>query len=206
MLKDLVVKALADIKNGVFFTILYFTELPLNATAKKNGVVAIKCVEMVCRKGLAYSNQGYIKNLQAKLGLELTHKLSHGEWDEENEGIINFTDKNGVEKPKARVYMTTCIKDNVNKPINRSKVVYKVNGQVVDYNTLKAMDILQPNFFKQKENTTPAKLARLEELETMFETNENSLTDEEKLELLKLSKWAYNKCLEINCEHILSIG
>lgn len=204
MTKAEVIEKLNNIANGTFFKVKYFTELPVNAKAKKSGIVAIKEVECVCRKGVEYTNQKLIKRLVEELGKVLTHELPHGQWSNDSADIIEFTDKNGNYRPKARVYMSTCIADRDNNPINKPKVVYKVDGAVVTYNELKDMGVLQPSFFKDKEDTTPQKLNRLAELEKLH--NAGSVTADELEELLKLSQWAYGKTKEINCEHILAIG
>lgn len=122
---------------GAFFNIEYVNDLPLNAKAKKLGIVATKTVINTVRYGIDYDHQKAVQN-KIKNGKELTHELPWGAWSTEPAEaglIINHKGNKYI-----RLYTSP----------NKPKVEYQVNGIPVSFNELRELDCLVNSFFNKK--------------------------------------------------------
>lgn len=133
---DLINKVNAKV-NGEPFDVRYEKDLPLNANAKKNGVVAYKQTTMTLCKGLDYENTEYAK------GRTLTHTLPWGKFSKDYENVIEHNGKRYI-----RFYAPN--KNERNQTITK----YFVNGVEKTYEELKTLGILVNSFFTKKEDTS----------------------------------------------------
>ena len=133
---------LKDKKDGVDFSIEYSGDLPLNAAAKKNGIIATKITKMIAKKGIKYSDLQSVKD-RINEGLELTHELPWGMWKYGFEGLlIEHKDSDYIRLyPKADSFSTT----------------YYIGNKEVTYDELKESGYLVNSFFNKKD-TNPVEV------------------------------------------------
>lgn len=126
---------LSQIPNGSFFKISWVRELPLYKEHQNSGIIVLKEVNTVARKG--------IKPWNTKLGRTKdpsTHKLPWGMWKKGYEGtILEHKDKHYV-----RLFLTN------HKPL----ITYYLNGQPIDKETLLNMHIVTKAGWTELDPTT----------------------------------------------------
>lgn len=66
MTKHEIIRSIGDIKKGTFVRIVYQTELPLTAAAKKAGHIIIKRTEKVVRLGVNYGHIAKVQEYEAE--------------------------------------------------------------------------------------------------------------------------------------------
>lgn len=123
--------------NGSFISAELLTDLPLNAAAKRSGVVAKKSIKVCVRKGIRYSEQKEIKRQVAEEGKVLTHRLPWGRWKAGYEGLA--IENNGQDY--IRLYYTNVPKES-----------YIINGKTMSFEEAKATGLLVNSFSKSEYN------------------------------------------------------
>lgn len=126
---------LALVPNGAFFKISWVRELPLYKEHQNSGIIVLKEVSTVARKG--------IKPWNTKIGKQKepsTHKLPWGMWKKDYEGIIlEHKDKYYV-----RLFLTT----------HQPHITYYLNGQPISKEALLNMHLVTKAGWTELDPTT----------------------------------------------------
>ncbi len=127
-----IIEALKKKRNGTFFKVKWQTDLnkKVKKQAREDGLVIIKEVESVVRKGIRYKE---VKGVDFK-----GKGLSWGEFVEGSDGTL-IKGNNG----KIYVKLYTC----TNKP----KVKYKMGDVEISKEALQDMEIMQNGYWKERE-------------------------------------------------------
>lgn len=154
MTKNQVVEAVKNIKKGTFVKIVYRTDLPLTAAAKKRGVTASKITEKIVRLGVNYSNIQSVINAEATRTEPKREVTSWCHWEIPNvlaqhntkeDYYLSFATVNGGSHTKT-IYMLNSI------PVNKSEVIdaevvlssyFKSNGDVPVVQKVNVNNIIQ---------------------------------------------------------------
>lgn len=147
---SMIISTLNKKRNGSWFNASWVSDLPLNAAAKKAGVIGYKITNAQCRKGIQYKSQ---KNVKAKIdhGYELKSELPWGNWKSGHEGLIIEHKNNNY----VRLYLGP----------NKSKVEYYLNGSKVTYEDLKNSGYLQASFFNKSDEKPDAITVKCENIQ-----------------------------------------
>lgn len=138
---NMMMMKLKNIRKGQWFTLRYTSDLPLLASAKRDGYVCYKSTTMTARYGISYANIAKVKDKVSTGELSLKHELSWGSWKPGYEGtLIEHKNQNYL-----RVYLSP----------NKSKVEYFVNGEPITKEGLITLGIVQPSYFKKKTESQP---------------------------------------------------
>lgn len=129
--------------NGTFFNMSWASDVPLKASAKRQGVNVYKLTIATVRKGINYSAMKSVQDKVASGRLELKHELPWGTWSAEHPGlIINHTNKKGESKQYIRLYATP----------NKAQSRYFLNGKPIDKSELMALGYVQDSYWKKDPN------------------------------------------------------
>lgn len=127
-----IVSKLSQKNNGQFFKISWMSDVPVSASAKRQGITVYKYTTGTVRKGIDYSAQKSVQ-LKVEKGKVLTHELPWGKWMDGHEGL--FIEHKG--KTYVRLYNTP----------NKFKSQFYVNGRPVDKEQLMNMGIVLSSYW-----------------------------------------------------------
>lgn len=137
---NMMMEILKQKNKGQWFKCFWTSDVPVKASAKRNGVVVNKMSEATVRFGINYASQ---KKVQAKVeaGYELSHELPWGSWRPGFEGIIiDHTNKAGEQNSYLRLYPSP----------NKTKVKFFLNGKPIGKEELKALGYVQESYWNKK--------------------------------------------------------
>lgn len=131
---NLLLMKLSQKRNGQFFKMVWTSDVKMTATARKQGIQAVKIVTSTVRKGIKYSNLKSVRLASTQYELKsLDHSLPWGFWKPGNEGLlIEHNNTNYL-----RVYSTP----------NKPKSIYLLNGKEISKETLKNLGIVQESYW-----------------------------------------------------------
>ena len=136
---NMMMEILKQKNKGQWFKCFWTSDVPVKASAKRNGIVVNKMSEATVRFGINYTSQ---KKVQAKVeaGYELSHELPWGSWRPGLEGIlIDHTNKAGEQNTYIRLYGSP----------NKSKVQYFLNGKPIEIEQLKSLGYVQESYWNK---------------------------------------------------------
>lgn len=137
---NLLISKLNQKNKGQWFKAVWVSDVPIKASAKKNGIVVNKMTYATVRYGIKYANMISTKRKVMNEGFELTHELPWGKWVEGKEGIlIEHTNQKGESNIYLRLYSSP----------NKSKVKYFLNGKPIDKEKLKSLGYVQDSVWNK---------------------------------------------------------
>lgn len=137
MTKNQVLDAIQNIRKGTFVKIIYKSELPLTAAAKRDGVTATKITEKVVRLGVDYTHIQAVIDMEAARTEPKREVASWCHWE-----IPNILAKHNT---KEDMYLTFA---SVNGG-SHTKSEYQLNGVTATKQEIADANIVQPSYFKQ---------------------------------------------------------
>ncbi len=151
------IQAVKRINRGQWFKMVYISDVPLCAQAKREGRVVYKKTTCTVRWGLNYSNIGTVKErFQDKVdkGETVTHELPWGKWSDKAPKLMMIEHK---EKMYLRVYTSP----------NKFDSVYYVDGVPITKEGLATLGIVQPSYFKKSDTKPEALTIKVENIESI---------------------------------------
>lgn len=150
---NLLINTLNTKQNGSFFKIAYFTDLPITAKAKREGITAIKYTVATARKEIDYDK---MKSVQAKVeqGKVLTHELPWGVWQRGHEGLII----EHKEKTYLRLYSSP----------NKTKSEYFLNGTAVTREQMKMAGVVQNSYWNKPDSIPDCITVNTANIQTIY--------------------------------------
>lgn len=136
MTKNQILGAVDKIKRGAFVKIVYRTELPMLAAAKKQGVSASKITEKVVRLGVDYNN---IKAVAEKEATRTTPKREVTSWCHWE--IPNILAQHNTKEDMYLAFAT------VNGG-SHTKTQYMLNGVTATKQEVESANVVIPSYFK----------------------------------------------------------
>lgn len=153
-----VIQAVSRINRGQWFKLVYISDVPLCAKAKREGYVVYKKTVCTVRWGIKYSNIGTVKErfeAKAEKGeLCTTHELPWGQWSDKAPNLMMIEHK---DRMYLRVYTSP----------NKFDSVYYVNGIPVTKAGLATLGIVQPSYFKHNSERPEALTIKTENIESI---------------------------------------
>lgn len=137
MTKHEIIRTVETVKKGTFVRIVYQTELPLTAAAKRSGHVIIKHTEKVVRLGVNYGNIATVQEAEA---VRTEPKREYTPWCHwEIEDIL------AKHNTKDDYYLSFA---TVNGIGHHTKSTYFMNGSTVALNEVMDSELVLPSYFK----------------------------------------------------------
>ena len=137
---NMLTSKLAQKNKGQWFKAVWISDVPVKASAKRNGIVVNKMTYATVRYGIDYTNMKSTKTKIMNGELNPTHELPWGKWVENKEGIfIEHTNKNGDKNIYLRLYSSP----------NKSRVKYFLNGKPIEKEKLMNLGYVQDSVWKK---------------------------------------------------------
>lgn len=152
-----VIQAVKRINRGTWFNMVYVSDVPVLASAKREGYVVYKKTKCTVRWGVNYKNIGTVKERfqdKADRGETVTHELPWGKWSDKAPNLMMIEHK---EKMYLRVYTSP----------NKFDSVFYVNGVPITKEGLLALNIVQPSYFKKSDTRPEALTIKTENIESI---------------------------------------
>lgn len=137
MTRHEIIKAVDTVKKGTFVRIVYETELPLTAAAKRAGHVIVKHTEKVVRLGVNYGN---ISKVQKAEEARTEPKREYTPWCHWE--IENILAKHNT---KDDYYLSFATVDGMG---HHTKTTYFVDGVTATFDEVKESEFVLPSHFK----------------------------------------------------------
>ena len=134
---NLLLMKLSTKRNGQYFNMVWASDVKMTASARKQGLQAVKVVTSTVRKGIKYSNMKSVRLSARENGDNssqvITNSLPWGSWKPGNEGLlIEHNNTNYL-----RVYSSP----------NKPKSIYLLNGKEISKENLKRLGIVQESYW-----------------------------------------------------------
>lgn len=137
MTRHEIIRSIEDIKKGTFVRIVYQTELPLTAEAKRSGHVIIKQTEKVVRLGVNYSNIAKVQKQEAERTEPKREYTPWCHWE-----IPNILAKHNT---KDDYYLSFASIDGKG---HHTKNKYFINGTTATRKMVEECPFILPSYFK----------------------------------------------------------
>ena len=137
MTKHEIIKTIDSVKKGTFVRIVYQSELPLTAAAKKAGHVIVKHTEKVVRLGVNYGNIAKVQEAEAARTEPKREYTPWCHWE-----IQDILAKHNT---KDDYYLSFATVDGMG---HHTKSTYFMNGETATINEVRDSAYVLPSYFK----------------------------------------------------------